>query len=174
MLKWKIFTKFKSYISFFQEFGKFSDLLNSLLLKIVNSSLILCWCSYKPRKNLETRAINHTQNIKCVYKVNFEKNVYTNNMWLFQIAVFFIPEYFNDIIETEQEIFRALIVCEHCILVGLHNIHIMRVDHIRFEKSPFYFWPIIHFSVFPTQFWIFSKLLMQSECRSLRLLAELL
>ena len=27
----------------------------------------------------------------------------------------------------------------------------------RFAKSSFYFWPIIRFSVFPAQFWIFSK-----------------
>ena len=41
------------------------------------------------------------------------------------------------------------------------KVHIMLLDHIRFAKSPFYFWPTIHFSMFPTQFWIFSKLLMQ-------------
>ena len=41
----------------------------------------------------------------------------------------------------------------------MHNIkvHIMQLDHIRFAKSSFYFWPIIRFSVFPAQFWIFSK-----------------
>ena len=49
--------------------------------------------------------------------------------------------------------------------------HIMQ---LRFAKSSFYFWPIIHFSVFPAQFWIFSKLHMHFEWRSLRLLTELL
>ena len=37
------------------------------------------------------------------------------------------------------------------------KVHIMQLDHIRFAKSSFYFWPIIHFSVFPAQFWIFSE-----------------
>ena len=35
--------------------------------------------------------------------------------------------------------------------------HIIHLDHIRLAVSPFYFWPIIYFSVFPAQFWIFSK-----------------
>ena len=55
----------------------------------------------------------------------------------------------------------------------IDKVHIMQLDHIRFVKSPFYFWLIIHFSVFPAQFWIFSKLLMQFEWRPLRLLTEL-
>ena len=29
------------------------------------------------------------------------------------------------------------------------KVHIIQLDHIRFVKSPFYFWPIVHFSVFP-------------------------
>ena len=37
------------------------------------------------------------------------------------------------------------------------KVHIMQLDHIRFAKSSFYFWQIICFSVFPAQFWIFSK-----------------
>ena len=32
------------------------------------------------------------------------------------------------------------------------KFHIMQLDHIRFVKSSFYFWPIIRFSVFPAQF----------------------
>jgi len=43
------------------------------------------------------------------------------------------------------------------------KVHIMQLDHIRFAKSPFYFWPITCFSVFPAQFWIFSKLLKHSK-----------
>ena len=57
---------------------------------------------------------------------------------------------------------------------GTFQVHIMQLDHIGFAKSPFYFWPILCFSVFPAQFWIFSKLLMQFEWRPLRLLSELL
>ena len=38
-----------------------------------------------------------------------------------------------------------------------NKVHIMQLDHIRFAKSSFCFWPIIRFSVFPAQFWIFSK-----------------
>ena len=41
---------------------------------------------------------------------------------------------------------------------NLVKVHIRQLNHIRSPKSPLDFWPIIHFSVFPTQFWIFSKL----------------
>ena len=30
----------------------------------------------------------------------------------------------------------------------------MQLDHIRFAKSPFYFWPILHVLCFPLKFWI--------------------
>ena len=35
-------------------------------------------------------------------------------------------------------------------------VHIMQLDHIRFAKSPLYFWPIICFSVFPVPNFEFS------------------
>ena len=47
--------------------------------------------------------------------------------------------------------------------IRVGKVHIMQLDHIRFAKSPFYFWPITCFSVFPAQFWIFSKLLKHSK-----------
>ena len=49
---------------------------------------------------------------------------------------------------------REWYVILNCCMV---KVHIMPLDHIRFAKSSSYFWPIIRFSVFPAQFWIFSK-----------------
>ena len=63
---------------------------------------------------------------------------------------------------------------EHCLFSFSIKVHIMQLDQIRFAKSPIYFWPIICFSLFPAQFWIFSKLLIQFEWRPLKLLSELL
>ena len=77
------------------------------------------------------------------------------------------PTWVNLRLRYSKEKYRPGLIC-WC------KVHIMQLDLIRFAKSPFYFWPIIHLSVFPAQFWIFSKLLIQFEWRPLSHLAELL
>ena len=52
---------------------------------------------------------------------------------------------------------------KNILFLSISTVQIMQLDHIRFAISQFYFWPIIRFSVFPAQLWIFSKLLMQFE-----------